>query len=78
MKAILVKYISPTNTRGSRLKATDCDRNSIVISYDHSLERSELYRSAAVALCAKMGWSGAETLIEGGLGNNSVFVFPPR
>lgn len=78
MKAIQVKYLGPTNVRGSRLKASDGDGNSVTISYDDSLSRDEAYRSAAVALCAKMHWAGADTLIGGGFGDTEVFVFGSR
>ena len=40
MKAIITKYIGPTDTRGSRIKASDEDGNSITIGYDHAAERS--------------------------------------
>jgi len=73
MKAITVRYLGPTNTRGARLKASDRDGSSITVSYDHGLNRDELYDSAALALCAKMGWTG--NLARGWLKRDAVYVF---
>ena len=49
MQAITVKYLSPTNTRGARLKAS-CDRGSIAIPYPHELNRTEAHTTALRAL----------------------------
>lgn len=79
MKAITTKYLPQTRTKPARIKAFDLDGNSAVIGYPHEEQFTDRHRLAAVALCEKMGWSGAETLIEGKIkGNNSVFVFPPK
>lgn len=76
MKAIIVKYRGPTNTRGSRYIASDGDRNRVTVPIDYALNADENARRAAVALCDKMGWTAADELIDGGLGNATVFVFP--
>jgi hypothetical protein len=73
MKAIQTKYIGPTNFRGSRIKASDGDKNSITISYPYELSGEDVHRKAAEALRDKMGWTG--NLIGGGLKNGYVFVF---
>jgi hypothetical protein len=73
MKAIITKYIPATNTRGSRIKAFDCDKNSVVISYPHELSGEAVYKQAAVRLCEKMKWS--TDLLGGGTSNGYVFVF---
>jgi hypothetical protein len=73
MKAIQTKYIGPTNFRGSRIKASDGDKNSITISYPHELSGEDVHRKAAEALRDKMGWTG--NLTGGGLKNGYVFVF---
>ena len=73
MKAIITKYISATDTKGSRIKASDSDRNSITIPYPHELSGEDVHRKAALALCEKMQWS--TDLIGGGLKNGYVFVF---
>ena len=49
MQAISVKFLSPTNRRGARLKAT-CDRGSITIPYPHELNRTEAHAAALRAL----------------------------
>ena len=70
MKAIITKYHGPTNTRGSRISATDSDGNRVSISYPYDRDP---HRAAAAALCAKMRWSG--TLVQGGTSNGAVFVW---
>jgi len=81
MKAITTRYLPPTNYRGARIAATaEGGRNHplrIVIS-DPDLDRPEdSHAEAALALCAKMNWSGR--LIGGGLpdGRGFAFVFEP-
>ena len=75
MKAITVKYLGPTNTQGSRIKAYDLDGHSITISYDYSLSgHNKVYVKAAYALCDKMGWK-TTGLIGGGTKDGMVFVF---
>jgi len=76
LKAITTKYLGPTDFRGSRIKASDEDGNSITIPYPHELSGEAVYRKAAEALQQKMGWRG--TLICGSLKNGYVFVFDPR
>jgi hypothetical protein len=78
MQAIQVKFLGPTNIRGSRYKAT-CASGSITLGVDHALHLEQNAARAAVALCNKLGWSGlpyGDELIVGGLPNGSyVFVF---
>ncbi len=73
MKAIMTKYAGPTNTRGSRITASDEDGNRITISYPYELSGEAVHRKAAEALCSKMGWDGQ--LASGSLKNGYVFVF---
>ena len=73
MKAIRTKYHGPTNTRGSRIVASDSDGNRVIKPYDHSLSRDGNHDAACQALCAKMGWSGL--LARGGLRNENVYVW---
>lgn len=64
MKAIITKYLGPTDRRGSRIKATDGD-SSITVPLD-SADSSEIsHAKAAEALCRKLGWTGR--YIGGGL-----------
>src|SRR6185369_16738548 len=72
-KSIKTHYIGPTNTRGSRIQASDCDTsrpNKIIVPYPDGPNE---HRQVAEQLAAKMGWTDQD-LIEGGLGNDSVFV----
>ena len=71
MKAIHTRYFGPTDFKGSRIKASDGDHNSITISY--ASESSNPHRDAAVALCNKLGWHG--TLCEGSDARGNVYVF---
>lgn len=73
MKAITTTYHGPTNTRGSRISATDGDGNRITLPYNHALNVAQTHAEAAVALCQKMGWHG--TLIQGSLPKGYVFVW---
>jgi len=76
MKAITVKYLGPTNRRGSRLKAYDCDGNSATISFPYEVSRDIGYLKAAMALVAKMEWDWTpEDLAHGGVKDGEVFVF---
>lgn len=76
MVAITTKYFGPTNTKGSRIKAT-ANGNSITISFDYSLDSEARHAKAARALCDKMGWENK--LIAGGLdAGNYVFVMLPK
>ena len=55
--AIHTKYISPTNTKGARIKATCVrDRNckwSVSVSFDHALDQEARHAEAVKALIAK-------------------------
>jgi hypothetical protein len=77
MKAIETKFYGPTNTKGSRITACDCDNNKVTLSYDHSLNSEQNHRAAAVALCNKMQWSRSETLCGGHTKSGMCFVFVP-
>ncbi len=58
MQAIITKYLPCTNSKGSRIKA-QCAAGSITIDYPHELSGQAVYRKAAEALVAKLGWSNA-------------------
>lgn len=57
-KAITTQYFGPTNYKGSRIKATDLDGNSVTVSYNHALNGDQNHVAAAKALATKMGWNG--------------------
>ena len=73
MKAIRTKYLGPTNTKGSRIVATDEDGNRVIISSGGADSVENNHRRAAEALCAKMNWTGK--MVSGSLKNGYVFVF---
>ena len=57
MQAIITKYIGPTNTKHSRIKATAA-AGSITVEYNHSLDIEGNHVAAAKKLADKFGWSG--------------------
>lgn len=59
MKAIRTRYDGPTNTRGSRVSATDHDGNRISVPYSHEHDADTLHKIAAARLAQKMGWKGS-------------------
>lgn len=71
-KTIVVKYLSPTNTKGCRLKALDVNGNSITIGYPYEYSGIRAARVAAEKLMSKMNWKG--TLVEGILKGAYVFI----
>ena len=73
MKAIQVKYLPCTNTRGSRWKAFADGGNQITLPYDYAMNPEENARCAAIALITKMGWQSKITG-SGGLPNQD-YVF---
>jgi len=75
MQAIQTKYLSPTNSRGARIKAT-CAAGSITISYPYDLSGQACHRAAVDALLFDLGWD-KDTFppLLGGQLNNSDYVF---
>lgn len=55
MQAIQTKFFGPTNTKGSRVKAT-APQGSVTVGYDHALDGEGNHVAAAHALKAKLGW----------------------
>lgn len=45
--AIVTKFIGPTNSRGSRVKATTPGGHSITLNWDHALNSGENHNRAA-------------------------------
>lgn len=72
MRAILTKRLAPTDTKGCRIKAYDCDGNQITIPYDY-LGMEECHKKAAYALLEKMHWGGE--LISGWTKGGMAHVF---
>jgi hypothetical protein len=57
MKAIMTKFHGPTNTKGSRISASDGDGNRVIISKSFDWNQEDGHKQAIFALCDKMGWS---------------------
>ena len=72
LQAITTKYIGPTNTKGSRIKAS-CAAGSLTVHYDDGLNSEEAHAAAAKALIAKMGWTGNWHI--GGLPDDRGYCF---
>lgn len=53
MQAIETKFLGPTNTKGSRIKAK-CWLTSVTVSWDHSLNVEENHFAAIEALICKL------------------------
>jgi hypothetical protein len=78
MVAIQTKYMGPTNSRGSRIKAFTENGQQVTISYDYALSGEKLHAKAAMALIEKAGWQNEYKkfgLVCGGTKNGYVFVF---
>jgi hypothetical protein len=75
MKAIECKYIGPTDTRGSRIKATAGKECSITIPYPYELSGEAVYEAAALALIEKMGWQAVGDIKGGYTDAGMTFVF---
>lgn len=74
MQAIVTKYLGPTNTRGSRVKAT-CNAGSVTVSWDYALNIDENHEAAFRALATKLGWLTYGAWHHAGLPNNGGRVF---
>lgn len=72
VQAITTKYIGPSNTRGSRIKATAA-AGSVTIPCDDALSIEGRHAKAAKALAMKFGWSGY--YFQGGMPNDCGYAF---
>lgn len=72
-QAIVTKYLGPTNTRGSRIKAS-ASAGSKTVEYDCALNPDDNHKVAAETLATSLGWAGQ--WFGGGMpqGNGNVFV----
>ena len=73
MKAIETKYHGPTDTRGSRITATDNDGHRISNGYSYELNSEAAHFEAAKKLAGKLGWAGE--MVAGWTKNGYVFVW---
>jgi hypothetical protein len=76
MIAIETKYLSPTNTRGSKIKAYTCNGHSVTVGYDHSLSNEAVHFEAVKALVKKynLDWD-ISNMVYGGTKSGYVFCF---
>lgn len=76
-QAIFTKFIGPSNTKNSRIKAW-CEGGSVTIGADHSLGIEQRHAKACETLTTKLGrdWN----YVQGGHpdGNGYVFVEVPE
>lgn len=77
MQTITVKYLGPTNTKPSRLKATASNGMSVTVQYQDPDETNEWqgYNRAARTLRDKLGWTGAMVSGSLGCGSDRVYIF---
>jgi hypothetical protein len=54
-QAITTKYVGPTNTRGSRVKAS-CDAQSRIYGWDDALNVDQNHTMAALRLMRELEW----------------------
>ncbi len=71
-QAIITKYLGPTNTRGTRIKATAA-AGTVTVNWDYSLGMDANHAQAAKALVDKFEWGGL--WIAGGAPNADGNVF---
>lgn len=74
MSIIRTKYLGPTNTKGSRIKAS-IGPDAVTLPYDHALSGSGNHKSAAHALATKLGLEGSwARYTDHATGDGYVFV----
>jgi hypothetical protein len=72
VQAITTRFIAPTNTRGSRVKATAA-AGSITIAWQDRLNPMQNHCAAAEALARRLEWSGI--YIPGGMPDGAGYCF---
>jgi len=55
-QAIQTKWLAPTNTKPSRVKAS-CRDGNLTLSWDYGLDQGENHARVAMALVRKLGWT---------------------
>lgn len=74
VQAIETRYLGPTNTKGSRIKAC-AGAGSVTVPYDYGMSTERAHAAAAKALRAKLGWTDGHWAQGGNVkGNGYVFV----
>jgi len=74
MQYISTKFLPATDTKGSRIKATcSFSNDSIIRSYDYSLDVEKAHAKVAIELAKKMEWDGEYA--SGGNDSGYIFAF---
>ena len=72
--AIFTRYLGPTNTKGSRIKAS-ARGLSVTVPLDYALDLVERHEKAARELLAKLGWQDRQTALAGETPDERGYVF---
>ena len=64
-QAIETRFIGPTNTHGSRIKAI-CQARTVTVERDHALNIEDAHFAAALTLAQKLGWTTDGSNMRGG------------
>lgn len=73
-QAIQVKYLGPTDTLGSRMKAT-ARAGAVTIGYNPALSSEQNAETAMLALVKKCKWDECPATWQGGVLPNGDYVF---
>jgi hypothetical protein len=73
---IETKFLSPTNTKGARVKAFTCNGHSATVPFDYSLNTLDAHFAAVIALKKKLktDWN-IERMSFGGTKQGFFFCF---
>lgn len=72
--AIHTRYLGPTNSKGSRIKAL-CRGLSATVPLDHALDLVARHEVAARAVADKLGWHDSELALAGESLDERGYVF---
>ncbi len=73
MNAIVTKYLSPTDTKSGRIKAT-CSGGTLTEGYEHKFSGPVNHRNVALALAAELGWLDGNVLVSGCLPSSNGYA----
>ncbi len=73
MKAIITKYLGPTNYKGARIVAYAPDNQRKYYSYPYEYDSEKAHQWAASQYAAMMDWSGQ--LVSGWTGKEYIHCF---
>lgn len=74
--SIITKFIGPTNTRGSRVKASTASGLTMTLGWDHALDSDENHQRAAIALATRhWQWLGMASVISAWTKTGAVHLF---